>query len=65
LNKLVGTGVVTTVTRSGRFGTTVQNELNREVDIVSLRFASNLDTIGKTAQGTMSPAAATVLRNVL
>jgi hypothetical protein len=41
--------------------TTVQNELNRKIYVVTLGLAGNLDAIGKTAQSTMSPATATVL----
>lgn len=51
--------------RSSTFGAAVEDELDGKVNVVPLGFASDLDAIGKTAQGAMGPTAATVLRNVL
>lgn len=51
--------------RSSTFGAAVEDELDGKVNVVPLGFASDLDAVGKTAQGAMGPTAATVLRNVL
>jgi hypothetical protein len=61
LDKLVDTRVVAPVAGSSNVSTTVQNELNRKINVVALGLAGNLNTIGKTAQSTMGPATATVL----
>ena len=51
--------------RSGHFRTAVQDELNAEVDVVTLGITSNLDAISERGQGSVGPATSTVLRNVL
>lgn len=65
LNELVRRRVVSSVTRPGRLGAAVENVLDAEIDVVALAIAGNLDAIREAAQGTMGPAAATVLRDVL
>ena len=65
LDKLKGRGVVTTMTRSGSLGTTVENELNTQVNVIALALAGNLDAVTETGQGAVSPTAAAVLRKML
>ena len=65
LNEFKGASVVTSVAWPGSFGTTIENELNRKIDVVTLCSTSNLDTISEGTDASMSPAWATVLRNVL
>jgi hypothetical protein len=65
LNEFVGTGVVSTMTRSSQIGTTIQNKLNGKINIISLSLATNFDAIRKTTQCPMSPTTSTVLRDVL
>ena len=65
LDELVSTGVVSTMARSGIFRSTVQNELDAEVDVITLSLASNLDTVSKAGERSMCPARSTVLRNML
>jgi hypothetical protein len=48
LNKLKGRGVVTTMTRSGRLRTTVENKLNTQVNVIALALAGDLDAVTKT-----------------
>lgn len=57
--------MVATMTGSGRIGTTVENELNTQVNVIALALASNLNAVSKTGQGAVSPAAAAVLRKML
>ena len=64
-DKLIDARVITTVARSGNLRSTVQNVLDREVNVVALSLAGNLDPIGETAECTVSPARTAVLRNVL
>mmetsp|Transcript_973 Transcript_973/g.1605 ORF Transcript_973/g.1605 Transcript_973/m.1605 type:complete len:200 (+) Transcript_973:610-1209(+) len=65
LDKLIRGSVVSTITTAGHFGPAIENELNTEIDIIALTVAGNLDAIGEGGQGTVSPATATVLWNVL
>jgi hypothetical protein len=65
LNEFIGTGMVSTMTRSSHIGSTIQNELNGKIDVVSLSLASNFDAISKTAQSPVGPTTSTVLWNVL
>ena len=44
---------------------TIQDVLDAQIDLVSCSVASNLDSIREAADGTMGPAASTVLWNVL
>jgi hypothetical protein len=64
-NEFVRLRVVSSVTRSGCFGTAIENVLNAQINIVALTQTSNLDAIGETGQGSVRPAAAAVLGNVL
>lgn len=57
--------MVSTIATSSNFGTAIENELNTEVNVITLAVTGNLDAIAEGAQGTMSPARSTVLRNVL
>jgi hypothetical protein len=65
LNELIRRRMVSSVTTSCHFRSAVQDVLNREVNVVALTLASNLDTISERRKRSMSPAASTILRNVL
>ena len=58
LNELVGGRVVSSMARSSRFGSAIENELNRKINVIAHTLASNLDPVGQGAQGTVRPARA-------
>jgi acylphosphatase len=51
--------------RSSHLTGTIQNVLDGKINIFALSLASNLDAIGKSTDGSMSPTRTAVLRNVL
>jgi hypothetical protein len=57
--------VIPTIARSSHFGTAIENELNGKVDVCAFGIAGNLNAIGEGTQGSMCPAGAAVLRQVL
>jgi len=57
--------VIPSIARSGNFSATVENELNRKVNVGTFGVACNLDSICQGAQGPMCPTRATILRQVL
>jgi len=65
LDEFIDTSVGTTVATTGNLGGTVENVLDGQVDVGSYSTASDLDTIGKRGEGTVSPTTSTVLRDVL
>ena len=65
LNQFVHTGMIPTMTGTGRFGSAVQDPLNAEVNIVALSLTSDLDTISQGRDCAVSPAGSTVVRDVL
>jgi hypothetical protein len=65
LNKLVHPRVGTTVTAAGHVSRTIQNVLDRQVDLVTQSPASNLDAVSQRRKSTVRPTAAAILRNVL
>lgn len=65
LNELIRRRVVSSVTATRHFRPAVQDKLNREVNIVALTFAGNLDTISKRGERSVSPTTSAILRNVL
>jgi hypothetical protein len=60
-DKFIDTSMVTTIAGSSHFRSTIKDELDRKINVVALSLAGNFDSIGKTAQRTMSPATTTVL----
>lgn len=65
LDELISTRMVSTMTASSHFGTTVQNVLNTEVNIVALTETGNLNSVRQRAQSSMGPTGPTILRNML
>lgn len=53
------------MTASSHTVSTVENILHRQVNLVTKALPRNLDAISERRQGTVRPAASTVLRNVL
>ena len=65
LDELIRCRVVTPMARTGNLGSAIENELDRKVNLFTLSLAGNLDAIGESRDGTMSPARATILRQML
>ena len=65
LDELIRCRVVTAMARTGNLGSAIENELDRKVNLFTLSLAGNLDAIGESRDGTMSPARATILRQML
>ena len=65
LDELIRRRVVTTVARAGNFSSAVENELDGEIDLLPFALPSNFDAISQSRNGTVRPARATVLRQVL
>jgi hypothetical protein len=65
VNELVSSSGITTIARTSSVGTTVQDILDRKVDINTSSFTSDLNTISEGRHSTVSPARTAVLRNVL
>ena len=65
LDELIRCRVVTPMARTGNLGSAIENELDRKVDLFTLSLARNLDAIGESRDGTMSPARAAILRQML
>mmetsp|Transcript_77529 Transcript_77529/g.217372 ORF Transcript_77529/g.217372 Transcript_77529/m.217372 type:complete len:304 (+) Transcript_77529:69-980(+) len=55
-NELIGRGVVSSIAGSRHFGSAVQDELNRKIDVISLALSGDFDAIPETTKGTVSPA---------
>ena len=56
LNEFVGRSVISSVTRSGHFGSAVQNKLNGKINVVPLPLASNFDAVSQRRKSTVGPA---------
>ena len=65
LDELIGTRVVATMTTSRHFRAAIQNELDREINLFTLSLTGDLDSVRKGRNRAMSPARATILREVL
>jgi len=65
LDEFEGGTSITTIARTGLVSTTVEDVLNREVDVDTTGLAGDLDTISEGRHSTMGPAGTTVLRDVL
>lgn len=65
LNEFVRRRVVSTVTASGLIAAAVENVLNGQVNVIALTQAGNFDAIRETAECSVCPAGAAVLRHVL
>ena len=65
MDELVGTGVGTAVARSGHATSTIQNVLDRQVDLLATALPGNLDTVRQCTEGSVGPARAAVLGDVL
>ena len=57
--------VVSSVARPGDLGSAVKNVLDREVNVVALGVAGDLDAVRQAAQGSVGPTRTTILGQVL
>jgi len=64
-DEFISRRVVSSVAATGLFSRTVQNVLNRQVDVVAGAQTRNLDAVSKTGERSVSPARAAVLGSVL
>jgi hypothetical protein len=65
LDEFINAGVVSPVTTAGSFSATIENVLDGQVDVIAGAFASDLDPIRQTRNGTMGPTTSTILGQVL
>jgi hypothetical protein len=65
LDELVRAGMVPTMTASSVFGPAVEDELDRQVHVISLGVPCDLDPVSEGGECPVCPTTATVLRDVL
>jgi hypothetical protein len=56
LNKLIRRSVISTMARSSRFGSAVQNKLDTEIDIIAFGIARDLNAVSKATESSVGPA---------
>jgi hypothetical protein len=64
-DELVHARVGSPVTRPSRFGGTVQDVLDRQIDFVTCHIPCHLDPIPQGGECPMCPTTSTILRNML